>query len=102
VHWNHAVKALAAPMPNVNLKVDQPSASAQEAILVIPTPIASEILALPIPVVPMQFVKTMAMLLSANVLQTMLVIPMFHARKCFCFQNSINNSGKMIKCKFQF
>jgi len=66
-------------MPNVNLKVDQQSASAQEAILVIPTPIASEILVLQILVAPMQFVKTMVMLPSVNVLQTMLAIPMFLA-----------------------
>jgi len=66
-------------MPNVNLKVGQPSASAQEAILVTPTPTASEILVLPILVVPMQFVKTMVMLPSVNVLQTMLAIPMFLA-----------------------
>jgi len=79
VHWNHAVKALVAPMLNVNLKVDQPSANVQEAILVIPTPIVSEILVQPILVVPMQFVKTMVTLLSASVLQTMLVIPMFLA-----------------------
>jgi len=58
-------------MPNVNLKVDQLFANVQEAILVIPTPTVSEILVLPILVVLMQFVKTMAMLPSANVHQTM-------------------------------
>jgi len=58
-------------MPNVNLKVDQLFANVQEAILVIPTPTVSEILVLPILVVLMQFAKTMAMLPSANVHQTM-------------------------------
>jgi hypothetical protein len=66
-------------MPNVNLKVDQLFANVQEAILVILTPTVSEILVLPILVVLMQFVKTTAMLLSANVLQTMLEIHMFLA-----------------------
>merc|ERR1711976_199855 len=76
---NPAVKLLAAPMPNVNLKVDQLFANVQEAILVIPTPTVSEILVLPILVVLMQFVKTMAMLPSANVHQTMLEIHTFLA-----------------------
>jgi len=67
-------------MPNVNLKVDQLFANVQEAILVIPTPTVSEILVLPILVVLMQFVKTMEMLPSANVLQTMLEIHTFLAR----------------------
>lgn len=79
MHWNHAVKALVAPMLNVNLKADLPSANVQEATLVIPTPTVSEILALPTLVVPMQFAKTMVMPLSASVLPIMLVIPMFRA-----------------------
>jgi len=66
-------------MPNVNLKVDQLFANVQEAILVILTPTVSEILVLPILVVPMQFVKTVVTLPSVNVLLTMLVIPMFLA-----------------------
>jgi hypothetical protein len=79
VHWNHAVKLLAAQTPNANLKADQPSANVQEDILVIPTPTVSEILVLPILVVPMQFVKTMEMPLFANVHQTMSVIHTFLA-----------------------
>jgi len=66
-------------MPNVNLKVDQQFANVQEAILVILTPTVSEILVLPILVVLMQFVKTMEMLPSANVLQTMSEIHTFLA-----------------------
>lgn len=71
-----AAKALVEPMLNVHPRVDLPSVNVQEVIRVIPTPTVSEILVVLIHVVPMHFVKTTAMLLSANVLQIMLVILM--------------------------
>ncbi len=46
-----AVKILVEPMLNVNLEDDQPFANAHVVIMEILTPIVSEILAQPIPVV---------------------------------------------------
>jgi len=71
-----AAKPLVEPTLNVNPRADLPSVNVQEVILVIPTPTVSEILVVLIHVVPMHFVKTTAMLLSANVLQITLVILM--------------------------
>jgi len=71
-----AAKPLVEPTLNVNPRADLPSVNVQGVILVIPTPTVSEILVVLIHVVPMPFVKTTAMLLSANVLQITLVILM--------------------------
>jgi len=71
-----AAKPLVEPMLNVNPRADLPSVNVQEDILVIPTPTVSGILVVLIHVAPMHFVKTTAMLLSANVLQITLVILM--------------------------
>lgn len=71
-----AAKPLVEPTLNVNPREDLPSVNVQEVILVIPTPTVSEILVVLIHVAPMHFVKTTAMLLSANVLQITLVILM--------------------------
>ena len=64
-------------MLNVNLKADQPFVNVPEDILVILILIVFGILALPILVVPMLFVKIMEMQLFVNVLQNMLVIHMY-------------------------
>lgn len=71
-----AVKPHVEPMLNVNPRADLLSVNVQEVILVIPIPTVSEILVVPILVVPMPFVKTMETLPFANVLQIMLVILM--------------------------
>jgi len=71
-----AAKAHVEATLNVNPRADLPSVNVQEVILGIPTPTVSEILVVPILVVPMPFVKTMETLPFANVLQIMLVILM--------------------------